>query len=266
MLFSGIFQSNILKKINSEHGIVISILNQSDIFTSDDELIDIPPGCSVKISIKRQFINKKPKPFSECIGGLDKPDSFDSDLYREVFKIYKTYNQRLCIDMCLQKYIVENTGCYIKFYPNYNNSLPCNSEKNIKEALELRYFFYNEKENEKCYQHCPFKCDTQKFILSSTNKCNFLTDEQSNIIKYNPSKKFINYTVQDIKENFVEIKVYYPKLEYTRIDEFAKITELDLISNIGGTMGLFLGMSFLSLIEIVEFLTKEILKKSNKII
>ena len=44
---------------------------------------------------------------------------------------------------------------------------------------------------------------------------------------------------------------YYENLDYPVIDQVAKMTELDLISNIGGNLGLFIGISFLSFAELI---------------
>jgi hypothetical protein len=45
---------------------------------------------------------------------------------------------------------------------------------------------------------------------------------------------------------------FYESLSYTVIDQIPKMNMLDLISNIGGNLGLFIGVSFLSFAEIIE--------------
>jgi hypothetical protein len=50
------------------------------------------------------------------------------------------------------------------------------------------------------------------------------------------------------------VYVYYEDLKYTLISQSPKTDTLSLISNIGGILGLLLGISFLSFIEILEII------------
>ena len=54
------------------------------------------------------------------------------------------------------------------------------------------------------------------------------------------------------KKNHLALNIFYDSYSYTTIQEVAKMDILDLISNIGGTLGLFIGMSFLSFAEVFE--------------
>ena len=61
--------------------------------------------------------------------------------------------------------------------------------------------------------------------------------------------------------------VYYRSLVYTFIAEEPKMEFFDLVSNIEGVFGLFIGMNFLSLIEFIELFSNLtfVFKKSEKI-
>ena len=52
----------------------------------------------------------------------------------------------------------------------------------------------------------------------------------------------------------LSFNVYYDALEYTLISEKPQTLLVDLVSNIGGLLGIFIGISFLSILEIFEFL------------
>ena len=67
--------------------------------------------------------------------------------------------------------------------------------------------------------------------------------------------KFENRTdvsIEELRNNLLAINVYYSKLNYKSYQESAKTQMVDLVSGIGGTIGLFLGVSFLSFIEIID--------------
>ena len=50
--------------------------------------------------------------------------------------------------------------------------------------------------------------------------------------------------------------VFNLNLEYNLIEQMAKTNSFDMVSNIGGTIGLFTGFSFLSIVEMIEILMK----------
>jgi len=52
------------------------------------------------------------------------------------------------------------------------------------------------------------------------------------------------------------IYVYYQDLKYTLISEQPKVELFGLISNLGGILGLFIGFSFISLLELFELMAE----------
>ena len=60
-----------------------------------------------------------------------------------------------------------------------------------------------------------------------------------------------NYNPSD---NFTTFIAYFRSLQYTLITQQPKMLTFDLISSIGGILGLFIGVSFVSLFEITEIL------------
>ena len=73
-------------------------------------------------------------------------------------------------------------------------------------------------------------------------------------IKYETLNSFTKNPV--INENMISFTVYYENLDYTVIDQVAQMKVFDLITNIGGNIGLFIGISFLSFAEFIELLVE----------
>ncbi|CAF1150674.1 unnamed protein product [Brachionus calyciflorus] len=66
---------------------------------------------------------------------------------------------------------------------------------------------------------------------------------------------FFNFTGTNrrkMKNDLISLNVYYETLNYEEITEKESVEFVGLLSNIGGIAGLFLGISFLSLVEIIE--------------
>ena len=88
---------------------------------------------------------------------------------------------------------------------------------------------------------------------------NFPTEKYYEI--YKKDKSFIehnlkNYNIsfEDFRKRALSINIFYPQLKYSLISEIPKTSIVDLFSTIGGELGLFLGMSILSFIEIIQIL------------
>ncbi|XP_048244171.1 acid-sensing ion channel 1A-like [Haliotis rufescens] len=67
-----------------------------------------------------------------------------------------------------------------------------------------------------------------------------------------------------MKENFLELRVFYDQMTVTSITQQAQYTVASLFSNVGGQMGLCLGASILTVMEITELLVFIILFLCDK--
>lgn len=85
-----------------------------------------------------------------------------------------------------------------------------------------------------CTTNCPRECETTKFDVNI-------------FAKQLPANKAE-------RERIIRILAYFSDISYLEINQVPKTTESDLVSIIGGSMGFFLGLSFLSFIEIFEFI------------
>jgi hypothetical protein len=86
------------------------------------------------------------------------------------------------------------------------------------------------------------------------------SEAYANALKKNPKiqEKFggndSTITYERLKKTLVSFSIYYDTLSYKRLIEVEKMNFVDLIANIGGTLGLFLGMSFLSFIQLIDLM------------
>ena len=69
-----------------------------------------------------------------------------------------------------------------------------------------------------------------------------------------PKYEQFNTSLADVKQSIINLNVFYDRLSFTEITEKPTFPFVDLISNVGGTLGLFMGAGVLSLGEIVEVL------------
>jgi hypothetical protein len=105
---------------------------------------------------------------------------------------------------------------------------------------------------------CPLECTSSLYDVSYFSK-KYPPITRLNDLKKNEviTSKFMNSSIvsdEDIVSSVVKLQIYYDKMSYRLLKEVPKVSELSLISNIGGTMGLFLGISLLTLLELLEIL------------
>ena len=168
----------------------------------------------------------------------------------------QTYRQKKCLDLCLQRLIIEKCNCFYPRYERLGQAEPClnltslecikNQSINFAKVPEIRI---------KCNEDCPLECDwlAYEMQLSSTE---YPTREVFNLYKQTDGRNKINLTYFEYKDNFVYLNVFYPYMRYTEIVEMPKVTLADLFANIGGSMGIFLGFSVFSIIELCELLLR----------
>jgi hypothetical protein len=204
-------------------------------------------------------IKKVYEPYGECTLNLDTENSYDSDLYRTTFKSYNYYRQKDCLNTCLQETIIKTLGCVSTFFP-YNSSLiqPCLKPDEIKIGFELfRNFTDNFDRSHDCFNGCPLECESESYSFSVSSLDYPSKVFADYISKGNPiMSRYGNRTpsYNQLKRSLVKLNINYRDLQYTLVEESQKTTWLDLLSNVGGTLGLFTGFSFLSLVELLEII------------
>ena len=102
-----------------------------------------------------------------------------------------------------------------------------------------------------CSQYCPLECDSISYSISTNSEQFPFTGSFSNLTSFE-YQKFLSY--EEVQKYYVSIRAYFPELKYTLINQQPKVEVFDLVSSVGGTLGLFLGISFLSFVEIIELL------------
>ncbi len=62
---------------------------------------------------------------------------------------------------------------------------------------------------------------------------------------------------------YSRIHVYYQHLSYTQSEEFSTVTIDSVLSNLGGLLGLYLGASIISIVNLIYVAVQGFLKKLN---
>lgn len=233
--------------------------NNTNIFTRENVFnnltgVLIPAGNSY-VTVQREFVEKLDMPYNNCT--KQENLSPDSKIENYFLTHKKTYTQKDCIDLCLKQSVGQECGCKVKSIDTNDIYKSCllNSNETVRNCTFFLYENYlnnKKKFSQKCLDACPLECDSILFKISS----NYLGSQTGELLKLfqNDLKLPLNLSDSNTLNDIVIMSIYYDDLKYTIIKQIPKTEWFDLVSNIGGTLGLCLGFSFLSLVELLELI------------
>ena len=232
----------------------------------------VSPGLATTFAISRTFIsqyNAGPTyQYSECTvredGSLMKPLA-DTTLYDLTIATNFRYTRDLCVQMCYQHGLIQECNCVdynTGTQPSGNTSycLPpsvqtCEAQYRADKFVGLAWVGPN------CLEKCPIECSRASMPLTISS------------FVFPPSQLYANHTlgansvlsslranqsdyINNKEKNLIRLVFYLDSLSYQQVEEEAKLTIDNLIGTIGGHLHLFLGMSFLSFVEIALLVVK----------
>ncbi|GLV34809.1 pickpocket 26 [Carabus blaptoides fortunei] len=176
-------------------------------------------------------------------------------------RFYKVYTQQNCEVECLTNFTLNRCGCVAYHMPRAQNTPICGSGSTKCVATAQVDLLQQEVQSEINEENLEFTGE----ISNSPQKCNCLPACTS--LTYNAETSQADFNWPKLFQAFKADLNEMPGIQMTRVNIFFKGTQFitsrrselygqtDFLANCGGLLGLFMGFSFLSLIEIVYFLT-----------
>lgn len=252
-------------------GIELFIHNWSSKLIDNIDSTSLAGGFETNIAINKIYLKKQPKPYSECIQDTYSKASSNSVLYLETIRIHGKYEQKECLNICYHKNIRKKCGCYDPDFFNYAESNQfCSFETFTYCVLDYRKRMEKTSDNLECFQNCPEECDSVSYFYK-ISQSNFPSPFYKKLLiefdkALNESKRGFDYN--DIEKYLLSVNIYFDEIATTTIEENPNKTIEQLVAEIGGFLGLCMGISFLTLMEILDIFIKIVLAflKKNKII
>lgn len=138
----------------------------------------------------------------------------------------RNYHQKNCIQACIYTEIKNNYNCTFTDIFAVTGLETCEVPGKLTTTI---YRQYRDEFIDECEEECPVGCYSVKFSTDVT------------------SKKF---------ENDVVTPLAFSIIDFTslKISQIPKMNGFSFVSNIGGSLGLFMGISFLNFVEIIELI------------
>ncbi|XP_051497473.1 acid-sensing ion channel 1 isoform X2 [Apus apus] len=213
-----------------EAGIKVQIHSQDEPPLIDQLGFGVAPGFQTFVSCQEQRLIYLPPPWGDCKAGPG-----DSEFY-------DTYSITACRIDCETRYLVENCNCRMVHMPG---DAPYCTPEQYKECADPALDFLVEKDNEYCI--CEMPCNVTRYgkelsmvKIPSKASAKYLAK------KYNKSEQYIG-------ENILVLDIFFEALNYETIEQKKAYEVAGLLGDIGGQMGLFIGASILTVLELFDY-------------
>jgi hypothetical protein len=212
--------------------------------------VRLSPNTETNIVVSREDLKKLSTPYSEC----DILQSNDSSLRDLINSKGFDYKQSDCLEQCFQMIMIEQCGYYdlskISYFSDAVgrdtiNSCAFRVQQNLSDIDFL---------NENCYPLCPLECASSE-LKTSTSLNEYPSSNLAIFVAKNLISNLYSQSTfsRPLEKNILKVNIFFDSLSYTSITEVPSIDQITFISNIGGLLGLFLGATVLSFLELVEF-------------
>ena len=182
--------------------------------------------------------------------------------------------------MCILTQLVKQCNCIDSYDINFSSD-----ETLLAENGTLKMCSHEEKESRECrkkvyddYARMRFSCSTclppchSREFHYTTSRSHWpsieygpyftskLFDQKSDrLVSFarkfaNSTKEFDKLIKEDVRENFVRLELFYNSLRFRSLNESASYEFVDLLSDFGGNISLWLGWSIFALVELVIFI------------
>jgi hypothetical protein len=192
-----------------------------------------------RISISKTVEQKATSPLNPCYKDANE-FSGNKTIINYIQSNNLTYKQMYCHELCGELLYIQINPCDCTNAILGNVYKMCNINKKFSNCSTdyLENFKKQVSYKEKCDKYCPLECDSTDYS----------TDQRSNLV------------------NETLVYIFFDDFKYTLISETIKTKEIDLVSSIGGMLGLFIGCSFVSVFELIELIIEVvfILFQKNK--
>ena len=221
--------------------------------TINNKAYYISSSCKNNIIVKKKIDIKLDSPFNDCYKNASNSES-NKTLIDFIQNKNRTYTQNECIELCINLVFNETNNCNatLKYDLEVTLETIIITEARLQDKIQcIQKFMDDFNKLDICENYCPLECDSYTYDIRESVQPILGSGDLSPNFLYPEFLTFKNFT-----RTFFSINVYFEDLKYTLITQQSKYEIFDLISNIGGIIGLLLGFSFISFLEIFEVIAE----------
>ncbi|XP_038619386.1 amiloride-sensitive sodium channel subunit gamma-like [Tachyglossus aculeatus] len=236
----------------SSYGVKAIVHHQDEYPYIENKWTAIETGKATSIGMHLVKLEKSQQPHNKCtVDGSDVP----------VMNLFNAnYSKEICFHSCFQMQMVEKCHCALSSQPLPPAAKYCNFDQHpqwMKCYYKLHQKFV--KEELECQKICKEECGSSEWELN-INLAQWPSDVSEKwMLPVLTWDKGLGPNQTLNKRDFANLNIFYKNL-FQRINLEKPSTSIsDLISNLGGQMGLWLSCSIVCVVEIIEVLLVDVI-------
>ncbi|XP_045176235.2 FMRFamide-activated amiloride-sensitive sodium channel-like [Mercenaria mercenaria] len=252
-----------VERLSSGYGVRIVFHEPGTFPMPVEEGLTISPGFETSIGLRAINVTRLGEPYGQCT-------NFGSEKFRQKYNL--TYSKTACLEFCRIENVINKCSCIPNEAPDIDFGEDvdvCNSKDELC-TFEVELMLENGTLQCDCINHCsefvygktisgrlwPHKDYLEKIIMKDMCAKN-LTSLAKACKQVDAKNQQFDY--DRYRNNFVRVIIYFEDLNYQKITEEPFYTTVRFICDIGGAMGLFIGVSILSLFEVLQLILELVL-------
>jgi hypothetical protein len=236
------------------NGIAIVVHNQTGYPSFGSRRILASAGMETDISINRNFVSKLGGNYGSCLQDISNNSSYvsTSEYFNYIVNTMKVmYDQSLCYLICFQDKVIQGCSCSVGILPDYNGVPACRAFTDMFCMQAIATSFNTAGVSDSCNSKCPAACSYIEYSTRASSVS--YPNEYYKLLLMNHSRIIAsNISYANLDKSFLKVNIFYETMSFTQTTENAALTFETFISNIGGIFGLFIGISLLSFLEIID--------------
>ncbi|KAJ7385393.1 hypothetical protein OS493_016475 [Desmophyllum pertusum] len=238
-------QSEYISQLSQEAGVQVFVSTQNEMPFPYELGISAAPGYSTAIQLRKVKIGRL-DPFANQ--SCEPRDNLvDNNIFRR-FNV--SYSDLTCKISCLATLMNIKCGCVL-YTLKYSKMDVCDmTDEPTADCVDATYDKYYDGV---CESNCREKCREDSFKMTVSVSKWPSRHYKSTLQKELEEQKLGNYS-SDLGENFLKLKVYYGELNYEVLEEERAYAFSRFLSDIGGIMGMWIGISALTCVEVLELI------------
>ncbi|CAI5438971.1 unnamed protein product [Caenorhabditis angaria] len=226
-------------------GVRLTVHSHDEYPFPDTAGFSAPVGFVSSFGIKLKSMERLGAPYGECLN--ENEEHFENDY------IYKntSYSTEGCQRSCIQKHLTRNCGCGDPRFPVYQQTRNC-----LVDDIETRNCIKREimnatRNSKKIGCSCKQPCIQDVYSVSySASRWPAVAGDLSGC----PHGMSASHCLTYKREQGSMIEVYFEQLNYEYLKETAAYGWSNLLSDFGGQLGLWMGVSVITIMEVSIFI------------
>ncbi|KHN87659.1 Acid-sensing ion channel 4 [Toxocara canis] len=230
---------------NIENGFRIYVRNGDELAYSSTEGLTLSPSYRAYVALSlQQFHFLSPDQWGNCT------DQWPPGSPLRAHQL--PYTAQNCASLCQQVYYEEKINCTPMLYSVGDASLATCTPSELHDFMLEVMDRSNNINGPECEDNiCPTSCITYKYSSSISYGQGF-SDSALNWLQTINS----DWTKERVETNFAVLNVFYREMSYILNQQVQSTSLVNVLSNIGGNMGMFFGASVITVIELVIYFSK----------